>query len=106
MAQKRAEVRTRKINWGAYLQSGIINQDQFDHIIMLDKYAGQKRAWVYRENPTIVAQYLFELLQRISKDDTVQYLLTLIDDSLHVSFSSEHRHFFLRDYTMQILIRS
>ncbi|XP_055342963.1 V-type proton ATPase subunit H-like [Paramacrobiotus metropolitanus] len=81
-SQKRAEIRERKINWGAYLQSGLITQEQFDVIINVDKYSPEKRGWIFRDQGVFVAECFIELLNNISKDDTIQYLLTLIDDSL------------------------
>ncbi|GAV02998.1 hypothetical protein RvY_13489 [Ramazzottius varieornatus] len=82
MSVKAAKMRTMYVNWGTYLQSHIITQDQFDCITILLTYGRQKREELWNKHGIQCARLLVEMTSNISKTPTVQYLLTVIDDLL------------------------
>merc|ERR550525_1842110 len=82
LQQRAAEVRSNKINWQSYLQSQMISQDDFTFISRFDGANHQERERIVTENPMQVAKTFHNLLGHISKDQTIQYLLTLVDDFL------------------------
>merc|ERR1719223_956148 len=62
-----------------------MSQDDFTFISRFDGGNTQERDRMIQENPMQCARTFYNLLGHISKDQTIQYLLTLVDD-------------FLRDY--------
>jgi hypothetical protein len=64
----------------------MITQDDFNFISRFDTSDGQAREALIREDPAQLAKTFFSLLSQISKDTTLQYLLTLLDDLLQVSY--------------------
>merc|ERR550525_982025 len=82
LQQRAAEVRSNKINWQSYLQSQMMSQDDFTFISRFDGGSLQERDRMIQENPSQCAKTFYNLLGHISKDQTIQYLLTLVDDFL------------------------
>jgi len=77
------EVRATRVNWQSYLQSKMISQEDFNFITRYDSAGDpQAREKVVSENPMQCAKTFYNLLGHISKDQTIQYLLTLVDDFL------------------------
>ncbi|XP_045451702.1 V-type proton ATPase subunit H isoform X1 [Melitaea cinxia] len=74
-----SEIRQSQINWQSYLQSQMITQRDHDFIVNLDQ-RGQKD--LPDKNPEACADVFLNLLTHISKDNTIQYVLVLIDDIL------------------------
>ncbi|XP_072945129.1 V-type proton ATPase subunit H isoform X2 [Epargyreus clarus] len=74
-----SEIRQTQINWQSYLQSQMITQRDHDFIVNLDQ-RGQKD--LPDKNPEACADVFLNLLTHISKDNTIQYVLVLIDDIL------------------------
>ncbi|XP_034834360.1 V-type proton ATPase subunit H isoform X1 [Maniola hyperantus] len=74
-----SEIRQSQINWQSYLQSQMITQRDHDFIVNLDQ-RGQKD--LPDKNPDVCADVFLNLLTHISKDNTIQYVLVLIDDIL------------------------
>ncbi|GBP16752.1 V-type proton ATPase subunit H [Eumeta japonica] len=74
-----SEIRQSHINWQSYLQSQMITQRDHDFIVALDK-GGQKN--LPDKNPEQCAETFLNLLTHISKDQTIQYILVMIDDIL------------------------
>merc|ERR1719431_586331 len=60
----------------------MISQEDFSVISRLDSGDAASRSKVAKEAPQQCAKTLYNLLGHISKDQTVQYLLTLVDDFL------------------------
>jgi len=60
----------------------MISQDDFTFISRFDGANHQERERIVTENPMQVAKTFHNLLGHISKDQTIQYLLTLVDDFL------------------------
>ena len=66
----------------------MISQEDYNFIHRLDLNPDPKaREAVIRENPAQLAKTFLNLLNQISKDQTIQYLLTLLDDVLQVKRS-------------------
>jgi len=82
LQQRAGEVRANRINWQSYLQSQMISQDDFTFISRFDGGNQQDREKIITENPMQCAKTFHNLLGHISKDQTIQYLLTLVDDFL------------------------
>lgn len=80
--QKAAEVRAQKINWQSYLQSQMMSQEDYNFISRFDAADLATREAIVQENPLQCAKTFYSLLGHISKDQTIQYLLTLVDDFL------------------------
>lgn len=68
------------VNWRSYAQSQMISEDDFNFINELDS-ADDKQS-VLRHYGKNSAQCFANLIGQISRDQTVRYLLTLIDDLL------------------------
>lgn len=66
----------------------MITQRDHDFIVNLDQ-RGQKD--LPDKNPDVCADVFLNLLTHISKDNTIQYVLVLIDDILSVSTSLSYR---------------
>ena len=60
----------------------MISQDDFTFISRFDGGNSQDREKMIQENPMQCAKTFYNLLGHISKDQTIQYLLTLVDDFL------------------------
>lgn len=82
LQQRAQDVRTQRINWQSYLHSQMIVQEDFNFISRFDGADAPTRERVIKENPHQLARTFFNLLSQISKDATIQYLLTLLDDVL------------------------
>ena len=63
----------------------MIGQDDFQFISRFDTQDAKSRDAVVKENPQQLAKTFLNLLSSISKETTIQYLLTLLDDILQVS---------------------
>jgi V-type H+-transporting ATPase subunit H len=82
LQQRAQDVRSQKINWQSYLQSQMISQEDFDFISRFDGTDAKTREAVIKGNPIQLAKTFLNLISQISKDQTIQYLLTLLDDVL------------------------
>ncbi|XP_023339104.1 V-type proton ATPase subunit H [Eurytemora carolleeae] len=80
--QKAVEVRGQRINWQSYLQSQMISEEDYSFISRYDIADSATREKIVEENPLQSARTFYSLIGHISKDQTIQYLLTLIDDFL------------------------
>jgi len=80
--QKAVDVRAQKINWQSYLQSQMISQEDFQFISRYDAADVEVREAIVQENPLQSAKTFYSLLGHISKGQTIQYILTLVDDFL------------------------
>ena len=69
----------------AFFRSQMISQDDFNFISRFDNQDHKTRDAIIKENPQQLAKTFLNLLSHISKDTTIQYLLTLLDDILQVS---------------------
>ncbi|PAV75314.1 hypothetical protein WR25_18481 isoform C [Diploscapter pachys] len=80
-----AEVRSNKPNWGSYLRSQMIPQDDYNFI------TAYEAARTKEERDRVLAQYdasgqavrtIVNLITNVAKDQNVRYVLTLLDDML------------------------
>lgn len=82
LQQRAQDVRNQRINWQSYLQSQMIGQEDYNFISRFDGVDARNREALVKENPMQLPKTFFHLLNQISKDQTIQYLLTLLDDVL------------------------
>ncbi|XP_014206722.1 V-type proton ATPase subunit H isoform X1 [Copidosoma floridanum] len=82
LQQQAADIRSQKINWQAYLQSHMISKEDYDFIVAFDTSDVNAREAKLKENPGQAAKTFLSLLGHVSKDQTIKYILTMIDDIL------------------------
>lgn len=82
LQQKANDIRGQRVNWQSYLQSQMINEDDYNFIVAFDNTTPDKREAILKEHRLQCAKTFMNLLGHISKDQTIQYILTLIDDVL------------------------
>ncbi|XP_008217756.1 V-type proton ATPase subunit H isoform X2 [Nasonia vitripennis] len=87
LQQQAADIRNQRINWQSYLQSQMISKEDYDFIVAFDTSDSAAREAKLKENPGQAAKTFLNLLGHVSKDQTIQYILTMIDDMLQ-----EHRN--------------
>uniref|UniRef100_A0A1I8H623 DNA topoisomerase 1 n=1 Tax=Macrostomum lignano TaxID=282301 RepID=A0A1I8H623_9PLAT len=78
------EVRNTRINWQSYLQGQMIDPEDYDFMVKLESLSAvpEQRKALLEANSDQFARTFFSMLAKISKDQTVQYVLTLLDDLL------------------------
>lgn len=79
LQQQAADIRLNKVNWQSYVQSQMISQEDYACVVALD---GDKRAAYMQQSPSQCAKTFLNLLSHVSKDQTIQYILVMIDDLL------------------------
>lgn len=79
LQQQAADIRLNKVNWQSYVQSQMISQEDYQCVVALD---GDKRAQYMQQSPSQCAKTFLNLLSHVSKDQTIQYILVMIDDLL------------------------
>ncbi|GAA57348.1 splicing factor 3B subunit 3, partial [Clonorchis sinensis] len=80
----------------------IINTEQFNFITRLDNApTPEARTRVINEDPQLTARVFIFILNRISKEQTLQYILTLLDDILQV-FMLEFIHNLLKEDKLRV----
>ena len=62
----------------------MISKEDYDFIVAFDTHDGTTKEMKLRENPGQAAKTFLNLLGHVSKDQTIQYILTMIDDMLQV----------------------
>jgi len=77
LIQKAEEVKAQKVNWPSYLQSNMISQEDFT---VMQQLEGPGRSSLLLQQRPLVAKTLVGLLSHVSKDHTIQYLLTILDE--------------------------
>jgi V-type H+-transporting ATPase subunit H len=80
LQQKANDVRANRVNWQSYLQSQMFTQDEYTIITKLD--AVPRNVQMLNEKPDLCARTFLNLMANISKEQTVQYIVTMIDDIL------------------------
>ncbi|CAG5095320.1 Similar to VhaSFD: V-type proton ATPase subunit H (Drosophila melanogaster) [Cotesia congregata] len=90
LQQQVADIRSQKINWQSYNQSQMISQEDYDFIVGFDISDPAVKDAKLKQNPGQAAKTFLNLLSHISKDQTIQYILVMIDDMLqHASRKRE-----------------
>jgi V-type H+-transporting ATPase subunit H len=84
LQQKANDVRANRVNWQSYLQSQMLTQEDFLIITKLDSAVGavSQRTALLQEKPDQCAHTFLNLMANISRDQTVQYIVTMVDDIL------------------------
>ncbi|XP_034256979.1 V-type proton ATPase subunit H isoform X1 [Thrips palmi] len=82
LQQQATEIRAQHINWQSYMQSQMISVEDFEFIKPLDAADAVTREAILKENRTQCAKTFLNLLGHVSKDQTIQYILIMIDDLL------------------------
>ena len=82
LQQRAQEVRNQRINWQLYFQSQMISEEDYNFISNFDGVDASTRMSLIQGNPHQLPKTFMNLLSQISKDATIQYLLTLLDDLL------------------------
>ena len=80
LQQKALEIRSEKCNWASYQKSNMISEDDLRIILALES---EGRDDLLKTHRLQAVETLISLLVRISKDQTVQYLLVVVDDLLN-----------------------
>uniref|UniRef100_A0A673K3X8 V-type proton ATPase subunit H n=1 Tax=Sinocyclocheilus rhinocerous TaxID=307959 RepID=A0A673K3X8_9TELE len=84
IAAKAAEVRANKVNWQSYLQGQMISAEDCEFIKKFEIARSEDKQAVLTKEGHQCAKTFLNLMAHISKEQTVQYILTLIDDTLQV----------------------
>jgi V-type H+-transporting ATPase subunit H len=80
LQQRANEIRAQRVNWMSYLKCQMISKEDYNFVMTLEKLTGKGRADFLSESRTQCARTFLNLLGHVSKDQTVQYLLVIIDD--------------------------
>lgn len=80
--QRANEIRQQRVNWQSYLQSQMISQEDYNFIVALDQSTAESRANLLKQQRGQSAKTFFNMLERISRDQTIQYILIMIDELL------------------------
>lgn len=76
------EVRKQKVNWQSYVQSQMINQEDYTMIADYDCMGVEERGKILEQKGDQFVKSCLSLLARLSRDHTIRYILVLIDDVL------------------------
>lgn len=95
------EIKSNRVSWQSYLQSQMISQEDFNFITSFERLQGEPRNKFIQENREQCAKTFLSLIEHISKDQTIQYILMLIDDMLN---EDHPRVEIFRDYCKKINI--
>ncbi|KAJ8915008.1 hypothetical protein NQ315_015982 [Exocentrus adspersus] len=82
LQQRATDIRSQRVNWQPYLQSQMISQEDYNFIVAFDVPDSAKREALLRSDRHQCAQTFLNLLGHVSKDQTLQYILVLVDDML------------------------
>uniref|UniRef100_A0A8C2ZY32 V-type proton ATPase subunit H n=1 Tax=Cyclopterus lumpus TaxID=8103 RepID=A0A8C2ZY32_CYCLU len=82
IAAKAAEVRANQVNWQSYLQSQMISAEDCEFIKKFEVANSEEKKVILTNEGHQCAKTFLSLMAHISKEQTVQYILTLIDDTL------------------------
>ncbi|XP_036374989.1 V-type proton ATPase subunit H isoform X1 [Megalops cyprinoides] len=82
IAAKAAEVRANKVNWQSYLQGQMISAEDCEFIKRFEMARSEEKQAILTNEGHQCAKTFLNLMAHISKEQTVQYILTLIDDTL------------------------
>lgn len=87
LQQRAKDVRSNEVNWDSYLQGQMISREVYNFISRFDTKVPESRTNLIKENPEQFAAVFKSLMDRIAKDQTLQYILTLLDDALQEDHS-------------------
>lgn len=107
LQQQVSEIRTQRPAWQTYKQwvyhntrfviedayyvlirctcsSSVIQEDEYNFIVQYDSADAAGRAAIINELRSQCTKTFLSLLEHVSKDQTIQYVLVLVDDMLQV----------------------
>nr|XP_023026141.1 V-type proton ATPase subunit H isoform X3 [Leptinotarsa decemlineata]ATP16149.1 putative V-type proton ATPase subunit H [Leptinotarsa decemlineata] len=87
LQQRATDIRNQHVNWQSYFQSQMISQEDYNFIVAFDVTDSAKREALLQKDRNQCAQTFLNLLGHVSKDQTLQYILVLVDDMLQESRS-------------------
>lgn len=82
LQQQATDIRTQHVNWQSYYQSQMISQEDHKFITAFDVSDSTARERLLKTDRNQCARTFLNLLGHVSKDQTLQYILILIDDML------------------------
>uniref|UniRef100_A0A8C5KZH0 V-type proton ATPase subunit H n=1 Tax=Jaculus jaculus TaxID=51337 RepID=A0A8C5KZH0_JACJA len=83
IAAKAAEVRANKVNWQSYLQGQMISAEDCEFIQRFEMRRNpEEKQEMLQAEGSQCAKTFINLMTHISKEQTVQYILTMVDDML------------------------
>ncbi|XP_072385630.1 V-type proton ATPase subunit H isoform X3 [Diabrotica undecimpunctata] len=82
LQQRATDIRNQHVNWQSYFQSQMISQEDYNFIVAFDVTDSVKREALLKNDRNQCAQTFLNLLGHVSKDQTLQYILVLVDDML------------------------
>ncbi|KAK7091298.1 V-type proton ATPase subunit H-like isoform X1 [Littorina saxatilis] len=82
LQQRANDVRANVVNWKSYLQGQMISNEVFNFISNFDNAKPEERSNLINANPMQFVGIFRNLIDKIAKDQTLQYILTMLDDSL------------------------
>ncbi|XP_059485741.1 V-type proton ATPase subunit H isoform X2 [Neocloeon triangulifer] len=83
LQQQAAEIRQQRVNWQSYQQSQMISNEDYTFIVALDNATdGKAREQLLKSQRAQCAKTFLSLLGHVSKDQTIQYILVMLDDLL------------------------
>ncbi|XP_068022796.1 V-type proton ATPase subunit H isoform X2 [Melanerpes formicivorus] len=86
IAAKAAEVRANKVNWQSYLQGQMISGEDCEFIQKFEqKRNPEEKQELLQTEGNQCAKTFINLMTHISKEQTVQYILTMVDDMLQAA---------------------
>uniref|UniRef100_A0A8C5MJG8 V-type proton ATPase subunit H n=1 Tax=Leptobrachium leishanense TaxID=445787 RepID=A0A8C5MJG8_9ANUR len=85
IAAKAAEVRANKVNWQSYLQGQMISGEDCEFIKRFEKSLPEEKQTILTNEGSQCAKTFINLMSHISKEQTVQYILTIVDDMLQAA---------------------
>ncbi len=68
----------------------MITQEDYNFISRFDTADAAGRDTIIKEQPMQLPKTFINLLNQLSKDQTIMYLLTILDDTIQVSNSKWH----------------
>jgi V-type H+-transporting ATPase subunit H len=78
--QRANDIRQQRVNWQSYLQSQMITQEDYQFISSFESSNGEQRNQFLQQNRNQCSKTFLSLLSHISKDQTIQYVLCMLDD--------------------------
>lgn len=82
LQQQVGEIRNTVIKWQSYVKSQMISQEDYEFISAYDSADAAGREKILKEQRAQCAKTFLNLLAHVSKDQTIQYILIMIDDML------------------------
>lgn len=99
LQQRANDVRANRVNWQSYVQGQMISQEDYNFIYQFDNANGETKSAMLKEAGPQFARTFFNLMSQIAKDQTLQYILTMLDDVLQ---EDKSRVEILKEYAKQM----